>query len=168
METPLGSEKDEGLAGDFREVNDAHDVAEELGFEKLSEKAIKEYYSHAVLYRHKKTGAEIMSLSNSDENKAFGIVFSTPPRDSSGEPHIFEHSVLCGSRKYPVKEPFVELLKGSFYTYLNAFTCPDRTCYPVASTNVKDFYNLVDVYLDAYSFLNVLRTSRFFNRRLAL
>ncbi|XP_020083000.1 presequence protease 2, chloroplastic/mitochondrial-like isoform X2 [Ananas comosus] len=133
-------------------VNDAYDVAEELGFEKLSEKAIKEYYSHAVLYRHKKTGAEIMSLSNSDENKAFGIVFSTPPRDSSGEPHIFEHSVLCGSRKYPVKEPFVELLKGSFYTYLNAFTCPDRTCYPVASTNVKDFYNLVDVYLDAVFF----------------
>ncbi|XP_020083001.1 presequence protease 1, chloroplastic/mitochondrial-like isoform X3 [Ananas comosus] len=152
METPLGSEKAKGLAVDFRKVNDAYDVAEELGFEKLSEKAIKEYYSHAVLYRHKKTGAEIMSLSNSDENKAFGIVFSTPPRDSSGEPHIFEHSVLCGSRKYPVKEPFVELLKGSFYTYLNAFTCPDRTCYPVASTNVKDFYNLVDVYLDAVFF----------------
>ncbi|OAY65982.1 Presequence protease 1, chloroplastic/mitochondrial, partial [Ananas comosus] len=134
------------------EVNDTHDVAEKLGFEKLSEKAIKEYYSHAVLYRHKKTGAEIMSLSNSDENKAFGIVFSTPPRDSSGEPHIFEHSVLCGSRKYPVKKPFVELLKGSFYTYLNAFTRPDRTCYPVASTNVKDFYNLVDVYLNAVFF----------------
>nr|CAD1820645.1 unnamed protein product [Ananas comosus var. bracteatus] len=152
METPLGSEKAEGLAVDLREVNDTHDVAEKLGFEKLSEKTIKEYFSHAVLYRHKKTGAEIMSLSNSDENKAFGIVFSAPPRDSTGEPHILEHSVLCGSRKYPVKEPFVELLKGSFYTFLNAFTYPDRTYYPVASTNVKDFYNLVDVYLDAVFF----------------
>lgn len=128
------------------------DVAEKLGFEKLSEQFIEECKSRAVFYKHKKTGAEIMSVSNDDENKVFGIVFRTPPNDSTGIPHILEHSVLCGSRKYPLKEPFVELLKGSLQTFLNAFTYPDRTCYPVASTNAKDFYNLVDVYLDAVFF----------------
>ncbi|XP_057787461.1 presequence protease 1, chloroplastic/mitochondrial [Salvia miltiorrhiza] len=128
------------------------DVAEKLGFEKVSEEFIEECKSRAVLYKHKKTGAEIMSVSNEDENKVFGIVFRTPPKDSTGIPHILEHSVLCGSRKYPLKEPFVELLKGSLHTFLNAFTYPDRTCYPVASTNTKDFYNLVDVYLDAVFF----------------
>jgi Zn-dependent M16 (insulinase) family peptidase len=79
----------------------------------------------------------------------FGITFRTPPSDSTGIPHILEHSVLCGSRKYPVKEPFVDLLKGSLQNFLNAFTYPDRTCYPIASTNLKDFYNLINVYLDA-------------------
>ncbi|KAK6946132.1 Peptidase M16C associated [Dillenia turbinata] len=128
------------------------DVAEKYGFEKLSEEFIEECKSRAVLYKHKKTGAEVMSVSNDDENKVFGIVFRTPPKDSTGIPHILEHSVLCGSRKYPLKEPFVELLKGSLHTFLNAFTYPDRTCYPVASTNTKDFYNLVDVYLDAVFF----------------
>ncbi|KAL3515262.1 hypothetical protein ACH5RR_022164 [Cinchona calisaya] len=128
------------------------DVAEKLGFDKVSEQFIEECKSRAVLYKHRKTGAEIMSVSNDDENKCFGIVFRTPPKDSTGIPHILEHSVLCGSRKYPLKEPFVELLKGSLHTFLNAFTYPDRTCYPVASTNTKDFYNLVDVYLDAVFF----------------
>ncbi|KAK6159351.1 hypothetical protein DH2020_006665 [Rehmannia glutinosa] len=128
------------------------DVADKLGFEKVSEEFIEECKSRAVLYKHKKTGAEIMSVSNDDENKVFGVVFRTPPKDSTGIPHILEHSVLCGSRKYPLKEPFVELLKGSLNTFLNAFTYPDRTCYPVASTNTKDFYNLVDVYLDAVFF----------------
>jgi len=90
-----------------------------------------------------------MSLNTDDENKCFGVVLRTPPADSTGIPHILEHSVLCGSRKYPIKEPFVELMKGSLNTFLNAFTYPDRTCYPVASTNLADFYNLVDVYLDA-------------------
>jgi Zn-dependent M16 (insulinase) family peptidase len=79
----------------------------------------------------------------------FGITFRTPPTDSTGLPHIMEHSVLCGSRKYPVKEPFVELMKGSLNTFLNAMTFPDKTSYPVASQNVKDLYNLIDVYLDA-------------------
>lgn len=128
------------------------EVAEKLGFEKVSEELIGECKSKAVLFKHKKTGAEVMSVSNDDENKVFGIVFRTPPKDSTGIPHILEHSVLCGSRKYPLKEPFVELLKGSLHTFLNAFTYPDRTCYPVASTNTKDFYNLVDVYLDAVFF----------------
>lgn len=128
------------------------DVVRDLGFEKVEEQFLNEYKSTAILYRHKKTGAEVMSVSNDDENKVFGIVIRTPPKDSTGIPHILEHSVLCGSRKYPLKEPFVELLKGSLQTFLNAFTYPDRTCYPVASTNLKDFYNLVDVYLDAVFF----------------
>ncbi|XP_074330067.1 presequence protease 1, chloroplastic/mitochondrial-like [Apium graveolens] len=131
---------------------DVYDAPEKLGFEKVSEQFIQECKSNAVLFRHKKTGAEVMSVSNEDENKVFGVVFRTPPKDSTGIPHILEHSVLCGSRKYPLKEPFVELLKGSLHTFLNAFTYPDRTCYPVASTNAKDFYNLVDVYLDAVFF----------------
>ncbi|GJN22363.1 hypothetical protein PR202_gb09919 [Eleusine coracana subsp. coracana] len=135
-----------------QDTDDVHEYAAKLGFEKVSEQIIDECKSTAVLYKHKKTGAEIMSVSNDDENKVFGIVFRTPPKNSTGIPHILEHSVLCGSRKYPLKEPFVELLKGSLHTFLNAFTYPDRTCYPVASTNTKDFYNLVDVYLDAVFF----------------
>ncbi|XP_020580862.1 presequence protease 2, chloroplastic/mitochondrial-like isoform X2 [Phalaenopsis equestris] len=129
-----------------------HEISEKHGFEKISEQFISECKSNAILYKHKKTGAEVISVSNDDENKVFGIVFRTPPKDSTGIPHILEHSVLCGSKKYPLKEPFVELLKGSLNTFLNAFTYPDRTCYPVASTNTKDFYNLVDVYLDAVFF----------------
>lgn len=130
----------------------SHDIADKLGFDKISEQQIEECKSNATLYKHRKTGAQVMSISNDDENKVFGIVLRTPPKDSTGIPHILEHSVLCGSRKYPLKEPFVELLKGSLHTFLNAFTYPDRTCYPVASTNTKDFYNLVDVYLDAVFF----------------
>ena len=119
------------------------------GFELIQEQDIPELDTHARLFRHQKTGAELLSLENDDENKSFGIAFSTPPADSTGVPHIMEHSVLCGSRKYPVKEPFVELLKGSLNTFLNAFTGSDKTMYPVASQNVQDFYNLIDVYLDA-------------------
>jgi len=91
-------------------------------------------------------------IAPQDENKVFGITFRTPPNDSTGIPHILEHSVLCGSRKFPVKEPFVDLMRGSLQTFLNAFTYPDRTCYPVASMNTKDFYNLIHVYLDAVLF----------------
>ncbi len=118
-------------------------------FTLLKETHIPEINTLARLYRHDKTGAQLLSLIADDENKVFGITFRTPPPDSTGVPHIMEHSVLCGSRKYPVKEPFVELIKGSLNTFLNAFTFPDKTCYPVASTNLKDFYNLMDVYLDA-------------------
>jgi Zn-dependent M16 (insulinase) family peptidase len=119
------------------------------GFKLTREQDIPEIKTRAFLYEHVKTGAELLSLSNKDENKVFGISFRTPPADSTGLPHILEHSVLCGSRKYPVKEPFVELLKGSLKTFLNAMTYPDKTCYPVASQNLQDFYNLIDVYLDA-------------------
>jgi len=119
------------------------------GFQLLDAKEIPELKTAAQFYRHAKTGAQLLSLTNEDENKVFGVTFRTPPNDSTGVPHILEHSVLCGSDKYPVKEPFVELLKGSLQTFLNAFTYPDKTCYPVASQNLQDFYNLVEVYLDA-------------------
>jgi presequence protease len=119
------------------------------GFELVSEERIEEINTVARRYRHVKTGADLLSLSNDDENKVFGITFRTPPSDSTGIAHILEHSVLGGSQKYPLKEPFVQLVKGSLKTFLNAMTYPDRTVYPVASTNLQDFYNLVDVYLDA-------------------
>jgi Zn-dependent M16 (insulinase) family peptidase len=119
------------------------------GFELLREQKLSEINATARHYRHVATGAELISLLNADENKVFGVSFGTPPSDSTGVAHILEHSVLCGSRKYPIKEPFVELLKSSLNTFLNAMTFPDKTCYPVASQNVQDFYNLIDVYLDA-------------------
>lgn len=116
----------------------------------VEETVIDEYGLNAITYRHDKTGAQVMSvIAPEDDNKVFGIVFRTPPEDSTGLPHILEHSVLCGSRKFTTKEPFVDLIKGSLNTFLNAFTYPDRTCYPVASQNTKDFYNLINVYLDA-------------------
>jgi len=121
-------------------------------FELVREQQIAEVNSLARLYRHRKTGAEVLSLANDDENKVFGITFKTPPEDSTGVAHILEHSVLCGSRNYPVKKPFVELLKGSLHTFLNAMTFPDKTAYPVASQNLQDFRNLVGVYLDAVFF----------------
>jgi presequence protease len=122
------------------------------GFKLLREQNLAEINSVARFYRHGRTGAELLSLINSDENKVFGVSFATPPSDSTGVAHILEHSVLCGSRKYPVKEPFVELMKSSLTTFLNAMTFPDKTCYPVGSQNVQDFYNLIDVYLDAVFF----------------
>jgi Zn-dependent M16 (insulinase) family peptidase len=125
---------------------------DQYGFELLRDEHIAEINTRARIYRHIATGAELLSLENDDENKVFGITFRTPPNDSTGVPHIMEHSVLCGSRKYPVKEPFVELMKGSLNTFLNAMTYPDKTVYPVASQNLQDFYNLVDVYLDAVFF----------------
>jgi len=119
------------------------------GFDLLREQELTELKTQARLFRHVQTGAQLLVLENDDENKAFGITFRTPPQDSTGIAHIMEHSVLCGSRKFPVKEPFVELIKGSLNTFLNAFTYPDKTCYPVASTNLQDLYNLIEVYLDA-------------------
>ncbi len=118
-------------------------------FELVFEREVPEIKSLVRFYRHASTGAEVLSVINDNENKVFGVSFRTPPSDSTGVAHILEHSVLCGSRKYPVKEPFVQLIKGSLKTFLNAFTYPDKTCYPVASQNVQDFYNLIDVYLDA-------------------
>jgi len=120
-----------------------------FGFELVKDQHIHELNTRVRYFRHIKTGAELFSLENDDENKVFSINFRTPVSDSTGIAHIMEHAVLCGSRKYPVKEPFVELLKGSLKTFVNAFTYPDKTCYPVASQNAKDFYNLIYVYLDA-------------------
>ena len=108
-------------------------------YERLRSTRIEEYGLEAVVYRHKKSGASVLSvIAPQDENKVFGITFRTPPEDSTGIPHILEHSVLCGSRKYPVKEPFVHLLRSSMQTYLNAYTYPERTIYPVASQNLKE------------------------------
>ena len=126
-------------------------------FELIKIQEIPELKTRASLYRHVPTNAEVLSLESDDANKVFGITFRTPPRDSTGVAHILEHAVLCGSRKFQVKEPFVELMKGSLNTFLNAFTYPDRTCYPVASQNLKDFYNLIDVYLDAVFFPRITR-----------
>ncbi len=122
------------------------------GFVLVREEHLSEVGGTATLWKHEVTGAELLSVSNKDENKCFGVTLRTPSDNSTGVAHILEHSVLCGSEKYPVKEPFVELLKGSLQTFLNAFTFPDKTCYPVASANLQDFYNLVDVYLDAVFF----------------
>ncbi|MBK9926620.1 MAG: insulinase family protein [Anaerolineales bacterium] len=118
-------------------------------FTLMQEQTIPEINATIKYYIHKKTGARLLSVINDDENKVFSINFRTPPKDSTGVAHILEHSVLNGSEKYPSKEPFVELLKGSLATFVNAFTYPDKTCYPVASQNLQDFYNLIDVYMDA-------------------
>jgi hypothetical protein len=122
------------------------------GFELIHSSTVAELNAQATIYRHIKSGAQLLSLSLDDENKVFGVTFRTPPSDSTGLPHILEHCVLGGSQKYPLKEPFVELVKGSLKTFVNAMTYPDKTVYPVASTNLTDFYNLVDVYLDAVFF----------------
>ena len=119
------------------------------GFRLLRSERIAEAEGTAYTFVHEKTGAQLFFLETADDNKVFSISFRTPPVDDTGVAHIVEHSVLCGSRKYPLKEPFVELVKGSLNTFLNAMTFPDKTMYPVASRNDRDFQNLMDVYLDA-------------------
>lgn len=128
------------------------------GFKLLEEKNIEELNSIGRIFEHEKSGAKLFHLENDDDNKVFSISFRTPPKDSTGLTHILEHSVLCGSRKFPSKEPFVELIKGSLNTFLNAMTFPDKTMYPVASRNLKDFHNLMDVYLDAVFILTYINT----------
>ncbi|AGK97257.1 insulinase family protein [Clostridium pasteurianum] len=127
------------------------------GFKLLEEKKIDDISSTVRLFSHEKSGAKLVSIENSDDNKVFSISFKTLPDNSTGVFHILEHSVLCGSRKFPSKEPFVELVKGSLNTYLNAATYPDKTMYPVASKNDKDFRNLMDVYLDAVFYPNIYK-----------
>lgn len=131
-------------------------------YELIEERKIEDLKSDGVILRHKKTGAKIALLSNDDENKVFYIGFRTPPTDSTGVAHIIEHSVLCGSDKYPVKDPFIELAKGSLNTFLNAITYPDKTVYPIASCNDKDFSNLMDVYLDAVFHPNIYKEKKIF------
>jgi len=125
------------------------------GFKLIEEKNIEELNSVTRLFEHVKSGARLLHLENDDDNKVFSIGFRTPPKNSNGVPHILEHSVLCGSRKFPTKEPFVELIKGSLNTFLNAMTFSDKTIYPLASKNQKDFFNLMDVYLDAVFYPNI-------------
>lgn len=126
------------------------------GFKVINIKHIADIDSLCFEMVHEKTGAKLLFLENEDENKVFSITFRTPPNDDTGVAHIVEHSVLCGSRKFPSKEPFVELVKGSLNTFLNAMTFPDKTMYPIASMNDKDFRNLMDVYLDAVFYPNML------------
>ncbi|MGH4051772.1 MAG: insulinase family protein [Clostridium sp.] len=127
------------------------------GFKLVEEKNIKEINSKTRLFEHVKSGARLLHIENDDDNKVFSIGFRTPPKSSNGLPHILEHSVLCGSRKFPTKEPFVELIKGSLNTFLNAMTFSDKTIYPLASKNEKDFFNLMDVYLDAVFYPNIYK-----------
>ena len=130
----------------------------------LEKKEIKELNSMGYLMEHRKTGARVVLMSNDDNNKVFCIGFRTPPKDSTGVAHIIEHSVLCGSDKFPVKDPFIELAKGSLNTFLNAMTFPDKTIYPVASCNEKDFQNLMDVYMDAVFHPNIYREEKIFRQ----
>ena len=118
-------------------------------YEYIRDDRIAELDSQAILLRHKKSGARVFLLKNDDENKVFAVGFRTPPPDSTGLPHILEHSVLCGSERFPLKDPFMELAKSSLQTFLNAMTFSDKTLYPVASCNDQDFCNLMEVYMDA-------------------
>ena len=133
-------------------------------YEVLEERELQDLNSVGYRLRHKKTGAKIALIQNDDENKVFYIGFRTPPKDSTGVAHIVEHTVLCGSEKFPVKDPFVELAKGSLNTFLNAMTYPDKTVYPVASCNDKDFQNLCDVYLDAVLHPNIYQYEEIFKQ----
>ena len=133
-------------------------------YELVQQKTLNDLKSEGYLLRHKKTGARVLIMENSDENKVFTIGFRTPPEDSTGVPHILEHSVLCGSKNFPVKDPFVELVKGSLNTFLNAMTYPDKTVYPVASCNDKDFQNLMHVYMDAVFYPNIYQHDEIFRQ----
>lgn len=133
-------------------------------FTVIERRRITDLNSEGYILKHKKTGANITLLLNDDENKVFYIGFRTPPKDSTGVAHILEHSVLCGSKHFPVKDPFIELAKGSLNTFLNAMTYPDKTVYPVASCNDKDFRNLVHVYLDAVFYPNIYKEDKIFKQ----
>ena len=133
-------------------------------YELIEERNLEDLNSKGLVFRHKKSGARVAVISNEDDNKVFYIGFRTPAEDSTGAPHIIEHSVLCGSDKYPVKDPFVELVKGSLNTFLNAMTYPDKTIYPVASCNDKDFQNLMGVYMDAVFHPNIYKFEEIFKQ----
>ena len=132
------------------------------GFTLKRQERIDEINGTGRILVHEKSGARLCHLECEDDNKVFAIGFRTPPLDSTGSPHILEHSVLCGSKKYPSKEPFVELAKGSLHTFLNAMTYPDKTLYPVASRNEQDLFNLMAVYLDAVFFPNIYKHPEIF------
>ena len=133
-------------------------------YEVVQTENLSDLKSEGILLRHKKSGARVLLMENDDENKVFAVGFRTPPSDSTGVPHIMEHSVLCGSRDFPVKDPFVELVKGSLNTFLNAMTYPDKTVYPVASCNDKDFQNLMHVYMDAVFYPNIYKHDEIFRQ----
>lgn len=133
-------------------------------YEVISEEMIGDVHAKGTLLIHKKTGARVALLSIDDKNKVFNIAFRTPPKNSTGVAHIIEHTVLCGSDKFPLKDPFVELAKGSLNTFLNAMTYPDKTMFPVASCNDTDFQNLMDVYLDAVFHPKIYENEKIFRQ----
>lgn len=133
-------------------------------YELLKEEELQGIKAKGYMLRHKKSGARVLYIENDDTNKVFSIGFRTPPNDSTGVPHILEHSVLCGSKKFPAKDPFVELVKGSLNTFLNAMTYPDKTVYPIASCNDKDFQNLMHVYMDAVFYPNIYERDEIFRQ----
>ncbi|WBW97275.1 insulinase family protein [Oceanirhabdus sp. W0125-5] len=132
------------------------------GFKLIDQYEINEINSIAKVFEHEKSGARLLHLGNDDDNKVFSISFRTPPSDSTGVPHIIEHCVLSGSRKYLTKEPFMDMVKGSLKTFINAMTFNDKTMYPIASRNEKDFYNLMDVYLDAVFYPKIYEVPEIF------
>ena len=138
------------------------DITKIPQYELLEHHYVRELESEGYLMRHKKTGARVFILENDDNNKVFNIAFRTVPTDSTGVAHIIEHTVLCGSDRYPVKDPFVELAKGSLNTFLNAITYPDKTIYPIASCNDKDYQNLMNVYLDAVFYPNIYKNEKIY------
>ena len=139
-------------------------IRDAKGYELVREETLEGIKSKGYLLKHKKSGARVLYIKNNDNNKVFSIGFRTPPADSTGVPHILEHSVLCGSKNFPAKDPFVELVKGSLNTFLNAMTYPDKTVYPVASCNDKDFQNLMDVYMDAVLHPNIYKKEEIFKQ----
>ena len=134
------------------------------GYEFIKEEYLKELQGFGKLFRHKKSGARVIAIPNEDNNKVFSIGFRTPPMDSTGVAHIIEHTILCGSKQFPAKDPFIELAKGSLNTFLNAMTYSDKTVYPVASCNEKDFKNLMHVYMDAVFYPNIYKKEEIFKQ----
>lgn len=143
-------------------IKNTDTIKDITAYEIVSTEALPDISGFGIVLRHKKSGARVAVISNEDNNKVFSIGFRTPPEDSTGVAHILEHSVLCGSERFPVKEPFVELVKGSLNTFLNAMTYPDKTIYPVASCNEKDFANLMEVYMDAVFFPDIYKHKEIF------
>ncbi|MBQ9767361.1 MAG: insulinase family protein [Lachnospiraceae bacterium] len=143
-------------------IKNTDTIKDLVAYEIVSTESLPDISGFGIVLRHKKSGARVAVISNEDNNKVFSIGFRTPPEDSTGVAHILEHSVLCGSERFPVKEPFVELVKGSLNTFLNAMTYPDKTIYPVASCNEKDFANLMEVYMDAVFFPDIYKHKEIF------
>ena len=147
-----------------KNVKSSKELGELSSYELLKEEDLADLNSLGLLFKHKKTGARVTVITNDDDNKVFSIGFRTPPFNSTGVPHIIEHSVLCGSKEFPAKDPFIELAKGSLNTFLNAMTYPDKTIYPVASCNDKDFQNLIHVYMDAVFYPNIYKREEIFKQ----
>lgn len=147
-----------------KNIKNSQELKGMTGYQLVMEEYLDELKSLGLVFEHKKTGARVVVLSNDDDNKVFSVGFRTPPADSTGVAHIVEHTVLCGSKKFPAKDPFVELVKGSLNTFLNAMTYPDKTIYPIASYNDKDYHNLMEVYLDAVFYPNIYRKEEIFKQ----